>query len=380
VTKEPGLQIGHRSDPGRQRKLNEDSYLILTPPTLAPGIQALLAVADGMGGHRAGEVASQTLVEALDNLFSSSAYQQYVAYNPQHADYYVVVLKEVLERINEQICDLSAGRSELSGLGTTATVAILAGGRLFWGHVGDSRAYLLRNGNLQRLTRDHTWVAQQIEAGQMTTGEAARHPRRNVLTQSLGNSLLVRVERGVQAVQAGDLLLLCSDGLSSVATDTEIQEALLAATDPQVACDRLVALANQRGGPDNITVLAAQLVSEVPGSDIVDGRVLGPVQRRPSPRLLADTLKLKRARRRRTGTAGRLARGLGVALVLLLGALLSGLGALFAGLIPPLTKSPVPMVAILAVVTFAFGALLGWLMWPAQRGRAHDARDKEVAE
>lgn len=378
MTKKPGLRIGHRSDPGRQRELNEDSYLILTAPAVASGIEALLAVADGMGGHRAGDVASRTLVETLDSLFSSSAYQQYVAYNPQHPDYYVVVLKEVLEQINERLCNLSAGHSELSDMGTTATVVVLAGGRLFWGHVGDSRAYLLRDGNLQRLTRDHTWVAQQVEAGRMTIGEAAHHPRRNVLTQSLGNSLLVRVERGVQAVQPGDVLLLCSDGLSSVVTDVEIQEALLAAADPQAACDRLVALANQRGGPDNVTVLAAQLVCKSPGSNIAGGRVLGPVERRPALRPLADTLRLKRARRRRAGTGGRLARRFGIALVLLLGALLSGLGALFAGLISLLTGSPVPMVAIFAVVTFAFGALLGRLMRPAQRGRAHDTRDKEA--
>ncbi len=374
----PGLYIGHCSDPGRQRELNEDSYLILTAPAIAPEIDALLAVADGMGGHRAGDVASRALVEMLDGLFTSSTYQQHVAYSPQHADYYVVVLKEVLEQINERLCNLSAGRPELSGMGTTATVALLAGGRLFWGHVGDSRAYLLRSGNLQRLTHDHTWVAEQVGAGQMTWEEATQHPRRNVLTQSLGNSLLVRVERGVHAVQPGDLLLLCSDGLSGVVTDTEIQEALLAAANPQAACDRLVALANQRGGPDNVTVLAAQLVSKSPGSNIASGRVLGPVRRLPTPRSLADTLKLKRARRRRAGTGGRLARRFGIALVLLLGALLSGLGAIFAGLIPPLTGSPVPIVAVFAVVTFALGALLGRLMRPVQRGRAHDARDKEA--
>ncbi len=359
----PGLYIGHCGDLGRQRELNEDSYLILTAPAIAPGMDALLAVADGMGGHRAGDVASRTLVEMLDGLFTSSAYQQHVAYSPQHTDYYVVVLKEVLEQANERLYSLSAGRPELSGMGTTVTVALLAGGRLFWGHVGDSRAYLLRNGGLQRLTHDHTWVAEQVGTGQMTIEEAARHPRRNVLTQSLGNSLLVRVERGVQQVQTGDSLLLCSDGLSGVVSDAEMQETLLAEADPQAACDRLVALANQRGGPDNITVLAARLTANGLGSNIVGGRVLGPVQHEAPAQPLADTLKLRRGWRRQWVVSRRwLARRFGVALVLSLGALLSGLGTLLVGLIP--FPAGLPVVAFSAVVAFVLGALLGWLLRP----------------
>ena len=361
-----GLHIGHCGDVGQQRELNEDSYLILTAPAIAPEIDALLVVADGMGGHRAGDVASRTLVEMLDGLFTSSAYQQRVAYSPQHADYYVVVLKEVLEQANEQIYNLSASHPELSGMGTTATVALLTEGRLFWGHVGDSRAYLLRNGSLQRLTHDHTWVAEQVSAGQMTPEEAARHPRRNVLTQSLGNSLLVRVERGVQPVQPGDLLLLCSDGLTGMVSNAEMQEILLAESDPQTACDQLVALANQRGGPDNITALVTRLTADGPRSNIVGGRVLGPAQHRAAAQpLLTNTFKLKRGRRRQwVGSGGCLARWFGVALVLLLGALLSGIGTLLAGLLP--FPTGLPVMAFVAVVTFVLGALLGWLLRPAR--------------
>lgn len=357
----PGLYVGHCGDPGRQRELNEDSYLILTAPAVAPEIDALLAVADGMGGHQAGDVASRTLVEMLDDLFTSSAYQQHVAYSPQHPDYYVVVLKEVLEQANEQIYNLSASRPDLSGMGTTATVVLLAGWRLFWGHVGDSRAYLLRDGSLQRLTHDHTWVAEQVGAGQMTLEEAVQHPRRNVLTQSLGNSLLVRVERGVQPAQPDDVLLLCSDGLSGVVSDAEIQEVLTSNANPQAACDRLVALANQRGGPDNITVLAALLTAGGFGNNIAGGRVLGPVQHGAAAQPLADTLKLKQSRRRwRMEDVRQLARWFGVALALLLGALLSGLGALLVELIPPAVG--LPMMTIVTVATFVLGVLLGWLL------------------
>jgi len=351
------LYIGHCGDSGRQRELNEDSYLVLTKPTIAPEIDALFAVADGMGGHQAGDVASRMLVETLDNLFTSSVYKQNVAYNPQHNDYYVVVLKEVLEQANGQIYNLSASNPKLSGMGTTATVVLLARGYIYWGHAGDSRAYLLHKGGLQRLTNDHTWVAEQVEAGQMTLEEANRHPRRNVLTQSLGNSLLIRVERGMHPVQSGDLVLLSSDGLSSVVSDVEIKEILLAEIEPQAACESLVTLANQRGGPDNITVLAARMTDGGSGSNIAGGRVVGPAQRNVT-RPLADTLKLRRSRR----AIGRirLARWFATMLILLFGALVSGLVALLAGILSLPTR--LSLIALVVVAAFVLGALLGWLL------------------
>jgi protein phosphatase len=316
-----------------------------------------------MGGHQAGDVASRTLVGTMDGMFQSTAYQEYVAYSPQHPDYYIVVVKEVLEQANERLRDLSAGHTELNDMGTTATVALIAGGRLFWGHIGDSRAYLLRDRDLKQLTRDHTWVAEQVEAGRMSLEDASNHPQRNVLTQSMGSSLTIRVERGMQALEPGDMLLLCSDGLNSVVRDSEIQQVLLAAANPQAACDQLVAMANKRGGPDNITVVVAQWMGENLGSNIVGGRVLGPANRRSVPQPVADTPTLKQARRRRARTVGRWGRLFGILLVLILGALLSGIGALSAEHISSLgTVDPVPMTMVFAVGAFALGALLGWLM------------------
>lgn len=363
-----GLYIGHRGDAGQSREINEDSYLILTPPALAPEIDALLVVADGMGGHWAGDVASHTLATSLEALFTSADYQQHVAYGSQHADYYVVVLKEVLERVNEQLYSLAASRPELAGMGTTATVVLLAGGYLFWGHAGDSRAYLMRNGALQRLTRDHTWVAEQVEAGRMLPEEAANHPRRNVLTQSLGNSLLVRVERGMQPVQPGDMIFLCSDGLSGVVSEAEIQQMLLADQDVQAVCERLVTLANQRGGPDNITVLLARLTANGPGSNVAGGHVRGPVQPSPPARPLADTLKAKRRKSRQDMSLRWLVRWIGVTLVLLLGALFSGMGALLVALLTSWIPFFPP--TFVAVITFVVGALLGWLLRPCRSGNS----------
>jgi protein phosphatase len=325
-------------------------------------MDGLVAVADGMGGHQAGDVASHMLVETLEALFSSSAYQRGVAYSPQHPDYCIVVLKEVLEQVNESIYDRSTRRRDLHGMGTTATVALLTGWRLFLGHVGDTRAYLLRDGALQCLTQDHTWVAEQVRAGQMTWDEAAQHPRRNELVQSLGNSPLVRVQRVAEPVLPEDLLLICSDGLHGVVSEAEIGEALTHNPDPQEACHRLVALANQRGGPDNITAVAVRVATGGPHSNIAGGRVLGPLQQQTAEQSLTDTLKLKRNRHPGQGLVKRLARTLAVAAVLLFGASLSGLAASYVKLIS--SPSMLPMTAAVAVGTFSLGALIGWLLRP----------------
>jgi len=229
------------------RELNEDACCVLLPPNISPEIDALLVVADGMGGHQAGEVASGYVVKTLEQLFSSPVYQQWVDYSPEREDYYAVVLKEVLERINERLYTQASSRQDLSGMGTTATVALLSGERLFIGHVGDSRAYLLHKGEMKQLTQDHSLAAQK-----------------NVLTRALGNSLLVRVDRSIHPIEPGDTLILCTDGLTNLVSDAEIQQAVQTHHDPQKACDFLVDLANRRGGLDNVTVLVAQITRKIP--------------------------------------------------------------------------------------------------------------------
>jgi len=245
------------------RELNEDAYCVLLPPHVAPGIDALLAVADGMGGHQAGEVASGYVVKTLEHLFSSSIYRQWVDHSPLREDYYAVVLKEVLERINDHLYTQASTNQSLSGMGTTATVALLAGGRLFIGHVGDSRAYLLRKGKIKRLTHDHTWVEEKLQAGKITPHEAESHPHKNILTRALGNSLIVRIDRSIHSIQPNDILILCTDGLTNLVSDAELSQIIQANQDPQRACDFLIDLANRRGGTDNITVLISRLTSKV---------------------------------------------------------------------------------------------------------------------
>lgn len=288
-----GLFIGCASHPGKERELNEDAYLALADPAIVQGIEALFLVADGMGGHQAGEVASGELIKTMHQWFSSSAYQQLVDYSPQREDYYAVVLKEVIECINDRIYTMAASRQDLGGMGTTATVALLANGRLFIGHVGDSRCYLLREGYLQLLTQDHSWVAEQVQAGALTPEEAAFHPKKNVITRSLGNRLDVRVDRAIYDLQMGDILVLCTDGLTNVVSDAEIQRAALANRDSQEVCESLVRLANERGGPDNITAVIVRLTDEIKGNNLRGGLAWGPERRVDES---ATTQKIERQR------------------------------------------------------------------------------------
>jgi protein phosphatase len=288
------MRIGHATHQGRIRELNEDSYLVLTPPSVALELTAMLVVADGMGGHQAGDVASREVIRLLDGSFSSSVYQEQVGHSPDRDDYYVVVLKEVLEQINERLYSLASSRPDLQGMGTTGSVALFVGSQLYLGHAGDSRIYRLRGGQLQRLTHDHTWVAEQVALNALSPEEAAVHPKRHQLTRCLGYSPVLQVDRAAHQVQIGDVLLLCSDGLTGVVPDGEITQVLHVSPTPQHACNHLVDLANRQGGPDNITVVIAQVV-EGSGNDIPGGRAFGPRDEAAGSDL-TDTLRLPRSK------------------------------------------------------------------------------------
>jgi serine/threonine protein phosphatase PrpC len=366
------LEIGYRSDPGRQRGLNEDSYLVLAPPAVAAGIDALLVVADGMGGHQAGEVASGLVVTTLDRWFTSDEYRQHVAYSPQHDDYFVAVLKELLERLNTQVYDLAARQSHLSGMGTTATVALLQGDHLFLGHVGDSRAYLLRQDQFYQMSQDHTWVEEQVQNGHMSPEEAAHHPRRHVLTRALGHRPIVRPDRQQHSLQPGDTLLLCSDGLSGVVPDETLRQVLLNTSGAQVACDQLVSLANQGGGPDNITVVVARLLQRaqdgirpdqhpVPVEGLAGGRGIGPQDRyRSVGARVSDTLRLRRRRLRTSAPDARTLRLLTRGTLLILGSLSAFVAgwAVHSSLVPD-SISPQWASASVAALSFLIGVLVG---------------------
>ena len=218
------------TDVGLVREGNEDSYLTEEP---------LFAVADGMGGHRGGEVASQLAVETLEKLFKQGAGD----------------LPDQVQEANRVVFERSVVDEKVAGMGTTLTAALVEGDRVRVAHVGDSRAYLLRDGNLRLLTEDHTLVHRMVTEGEISQEEAETHPQRSVLTRALGVETVVDVDDDTVQVRPGDRLLLCTDGLTSMVSVQAIEEVLRAVPDPQEAAQRLVQMANEGGGTDNTTVV-----------------------------------------------------------------------------------------------------------------------------
>jgi serine/threonine protein phosphatase PrpC len=226
--------VGASSDVGLVREANEDSYLIERP---------LFAVADGMGGHVAGDVASSTAVRVISEKAAAAS-----ASNPES-------LAQILVDANAVIYEKANSDSALRGMGTTCTLVLVDETRAHIAHVGDSRAYLLKDGHLEQLTEDHTLVSRMVREGKISADEAQQHPQRSIITRALGVDSEVQVDLLNIDLDVGDRLLICSDGLSSLVGDETIQEALQETLDPQDAAETLVTLAKEAGGDDNITVL-----------------------------------------------------------------------------------------------------------------------------
>lgn len=232
------ISFGSRTDIGYVRDHNEDSLIIIPP---------LFAVADGMGGHEAGEIASEITVNTLAELA------------PSHLD--AEGLTAAVEAANYNVMKAPRQGIGRDGMGTTLTAAMLEGERLLIAQVGDSRAYLLHKGNLQQITRDHSLMADLIEAGQITPEEARVHPNRSVITRAIGSDIHMRPDIYELNVDAGDRILLCSDGLSSMISNNAIESIMRRQSDAQHCADELVTAALENGGADNVTVV----VADVPG-------------------------------------------------------------------------------------------------------------------
>jgi serine/threonine protein phosphatase PrpC len=237
------LRTASRTDVGRARSENQDACGEFQGPSGA----RLLAVADGMGGHQGGATASRIAIETLGEVFVR---------DPQPGG---ETLREAFETANARVHQAAQSRPELHGMGTTC-VALLFGtdGTAWVAHVGDSRAYLLRDGRLDPLTADHSTVGELVRSGKITPEEAAVHPRRNEILRSIGADTSVDVDVAQVEVRAGDQYLLCSDGLSGLVSDPEMGAVLLR-EDPEEATRTLVDLANERGGPDNVTVVVSAI-------------------------------------------------------------------------------------------------------------------------
>lgn len=232
------ISFGSRTGIGYVRDHNEDSLIIIPP---------LFAVADGMGGHEAGEIASEITVNTLAELA------------PSHLD--AEGLTAAVEAANYNVMKAPRQGIGRDGMGTTLTAAMLEGERLLIAQVGDSRAYLLHKGHLQQITRDHSLMADLIEAGQITPEEARVHPNRSVITRAIGSDIHMRPDIYELNVDAGDRILLCSDGLSSMISNNAIESIMRRQSDAQHCADELVTAALENGGADNVTVV----VADVPG-------------------------------------------------------------------------------------------------------------------
>ncbi|MFC1935201.1 Stp1/IreP family PP2C-type Ser/Thr phosphatase [Chloroflexota bacterium] len=249
------------------RSSNQDAYCAILAPNAPSGVDALLAVADGMGGHQAGEVASTMAIQGLVQRLSNQGPGEE---SPTPGDRHAALLSEVIQQVNAEVHQ-AASQPETRGMGSTLTVALLAGSSLAIGHVGDSRAYLLRNGQLQQLTRDHSWVAEEVARGALTPEEARTHRRRNLVTRAIGTSPQITVDVIALDMEVGDTLLLCSDGLHSLVVDEEIA-GILTEQSPSSAAQTLVDRANALGGKDNITVVIARVERLGNGATTASGR------------------------------------------------------------------------------------------------------------
>ncbi|NLN17922.1 MAG: Stp1/IreP family PP2C-type Ser/Thr phosphatase [Firmicutes bacterium] len=236
-----GVNVGAGTHAGRVREKNEDAYYAIPP---------LLAVADGMGGHAAGEIASHLAVNTLATWSS---------WDDPETD-----LWQCIQQANAAIYQYAHSKHVREGMGTTLTAVHLSQETLYWAHVGDSRLYVMRDGDLMLQTQDHSVVAELQRSGNLTESEARLHPHRNVLTRALGIDETVDIDRGSLQLRHGDRILLCTDGLHGCLSEEHIAHILAETDQPQLAVTNLIRQANQNGGPDNITAIVADITGGDP--------------------------------------------------------------------------------------------------------------------
>ena len=246
------LVVAARTDVGRIRSGNEDSLYADATPS-----RGLFIVADGMGGHAAGEVASAMAVQIIAREFDGTAPD-----SAEAPDRMARALKEA----NRAIYERTARETDKQGMGTTASVLTMADGGYLIGQVGDSRVYRLRDGELEQLTRDHSYVQEQVDAGLLTPEQAKYHPYSNVITRCVGANASVEPDLFAGDVRPGDVFLLASDGLTGMVDDRRLKQLLASKANPARVVDALIAEANGRGGLDNITAVLVQVMAVEPGA------------------------------------------------------------------------------------------------------------------
>lgn len=238
------LKLAYQSDIGRVRMVNEDRAVVQDNV----GGLSLAIVADGMGGHQAGDIASQMAVELIQFQLQSLHRELSIEERKQ-------LVKSAIEIANEKIFEFASQRENYHGMGTTVVAALADEQGVVIAHIGDSRAYRVHNGQIEQLTEDHSLVNELVKSGQITREEASHHPRRNVLTRALGTEPTIEVDVRDVSWKPGDILLLCSDGLSSLVEKEQLTAHITSEAALEVKVERLIAEALKAGGDDNVTVV-----------------------------------------------------------------------------------------------------------------------------
>ena len=240
------------SDVGKIRDINQDAYYYIEDDKLP-----IFIVADGMGGHKAGEVASNLAISTIIRHYESS--KQKILSKEMFIPQF---LNESVELANDNLIEEASGDDELKGMGTTVTMCLILDNEVYIGHVGDSRAYLLRNGELSQITQDHSLVGELLRIGSITKDEAVNHPKKNIITRALGSNPKINVDVFNRELQNDDKIILCTDGLTNMVTEEKILEILLSSEIPSAVCSTLVNISNEAGGIDNTTIMIIKAKQE----------------------------------------------------------------------------------------------------------------------
>lgn len=241
------LKYGIRTDRGLKRQLNEDNCNVLVGYS---GVPPCFVIADGMGGHRCGDVASKQAVDSVCNHLLKADWE---------TEEISELLKRIIADVNKELYQFSLLDESTQGMGTTLIITVFKNRKLYIGHVGDSRVYLIRGNSIQKMTCDHSFIEELVKNGTITKDEAINHPKRNVITRAVGYEHDLQVDTYEIDVLENDEVLVCTDGLTNMLSEEEILEIITKAEDPQSACDTLIQNANNKGGEDNITVIVGRI-------------------------------------------------------------------------------------------------------------------------
>ena len=301
LTEKPNAAlIGCRTDVGKVRKMNQDSFASVGPHEFLGRIDGLFVVADGMGGKAGGEIASRVTVETVPSVVMEAIADEVGEISDNELG---AILQEAISSANEVVYTQARANPELKGMGTTCVAVLLNGKRAIIGHVGDSRIYLCRSSSIEQVTEDHSLVQEHVRSGEISAEEAKTSRYKNMITRAIGIASAVAPDIRAIELLPGDRLLLCSDGLTNMVTDAHIAAIVDQSATPQAACDSLVEVALNNGGDDNVTVLIVQVEGDIPPSSGSRNSKIGtPINSRmlsDQPEYLANVQTHSPARRSR---------------------------------------------------------------------------------